>query len=83
MNYYPEQLSALCNADQSLLQLFEIDAGPYKVHQYGYREKTAPIVITKKSTTVEHRFMEIENLDRRRKLDTAFQYLMMCSDSIG
>ena len=81
MDYYPEQLSDLSNGDQSLLQLFEIDTGLYKVHQYGYREKTAPIVIRKKSTTVEDRIMEVENLDRRRKLDTAFEYLMTCSDS--
>ena len=81
MDYYPEQLCDLSNADQSLLQLFEIDTGPYKVRQYGYRENMAPIVIRKKSTTVEDRIMEVENLDRRRKLDTAFEYLMTCSDS--
>ena len=44
-------------------------------------QRVQSLVIRKKSTTVEHRIMEIVNLDRRRKLDTAFEYLMTCSDS--
>lgn len=77
---WPIVLRNLETGDQAVLAVYRLYVGSRQRVQHGYRRKDGPVVANI-NIPVTERIRAIEDGDRRRKIEHAFDFLMTCPES--
>lgn len=81
INDWPLLLQNLSTDDEQILRIFNIDCGLYSVRKRGYRVKTAAISLHQREDSVEERICNVVDPLKRKRLEDAFEYLMLSDES--
>lgn len=79
---FPTLVLTCTQDDANLLRVFHVDLGEYIKHRYGYRQRSSPLSLEVRPTTVLHRINEIEDVRRKRRLHRVYCYLMDSEESM-